>query len=485
MQLPVEATPAVFSVAMLNQEHWTQARFNRWLSRLAIAQTIELDVESIDIAPIPQASVSLREKLVKTGQGDTEARQNSSQNIHSTVVETIFKSGHISRVISAIAEDGTWQQHGQSHDSVYRNSLEKVSQSPVMQQRSITEALNGHRMMDCSRAGLLEDNNFIVFSLVEDNADLAEIKRNFFAPTLSLAIQSTGTEGKTVVTETAFLAGMKPFDENPKATQQMNDQELQQAINQRYDIATVRKMYKMWGIAGADQMSPHDMLATPLLIPKELMKHGVSDLARLYDTLLDKNTFFGADHEPRDYNTFADYCAAREQKYADITSKVLAKLVAAAPGFVEDFEANQLMQDLVEKYAGIRATKDSDIDARNFGALSAVSIEQARSAYSQGDIAAYVMHAALALAQAVTSACGISSSAKGGDSLSSLRSVFEGGPGNIVDPEDQTKWEWKRGVCRIKSCNWSDKVTWIGPCDVCEHCQQEYNAGGDPAVKAA
>ncbi len=487
LQLPVEYTPAVFSVAELPQERWTQARFNRWLSGVTLAQTVELDTDSVDVAPtLPLAQVSLREKLVKTGQGDAEALQNSSQNIHSTVIETMFKSGHISRTTSEIAPDGSWVQHGQSRDSIYRNSLEKVAQSSVMQQRGILEALADHRMNDCGRAGLLNANNFVVFSLVSDQASLDDIKRNFFAPTLSLAIQSTTIEDGAVITETAFLGGMKAFDADPKASEEQNDKRMQQAISQRYDIATVRKMYKMWGIADAEELSVEDMLATPLLIPKTQMQHGVSDLALLYDTILDCGTFFGGDHEPRDYDTFADFCAAREQKYTDITAKVLTELVAAAPTFTQDFEANQMMQDLVEKYAGIRATKDKDIDARNFGALSAVSIEQARVAYGQGDMTAYAMHTALALAQAVTSACGIASSAKGGDSLSSLRSIFSSGAAaELSDEDNQAKWGWKRGRCRIKSCNYSDRVTWIGPCDVCEHCQQQYNNGGDPAAKDA
>jgi hypothetical protein len=245
-------------------------------------------------------------------------------------------------------------------------------------------------------------------------------------------------------------------------------------------------MYKQWGIADADELSVADLLAKPLLIPKSFMVHGVADLALLYDQELGQNTFFGGDHQPQPYETFAEHCMVRDQQYADITENVLRDLLKAIPLFTKDFEANQLMQDLVEKYAGLRATKDTSIDARNFGAVAAASISQARVEYSQGNIEAYAVHAALALAQAVTSACGISSSAKSGnDPLSSLRSVFGGSDEMIDDPEDQSKWAWKRGRCRIESCSWSKMETWIGPCDVCEHCQKQYNQGGDPAAKAA
>lgn len=48
------------------------------------------------------------------------------------------------------------------------------------------------------------------------------------------------------------------------------------------------------------------------------------------------------------------------------------------------------------------------------------------------------------------------------------------------DPEDKSKWKWKKGVCRVESCPTRPGETKIGPCNVCEKCQEKFDAGEDP-----
>lgn len=45
--------------------------------------------------------------------------------------------------------------------------------------------------------------------------------------------------------------------------------------------------------------------------------------------------------------------------------------------------------------------------------------------------------------------------------------------------ENKSSWQWKKGVCQVKSCP-SPKPTEVGPCSVCRRCQGEFDRGHDP-----
>lgn len=50
--------------------------------------------------------------------------------------------------------------------------------------------------------------------------------------------------------------------------------------------------------------------------------------------------------------------------------------------------------------------------------------------------------------------------------------------------ESKEGWQWKSGVCRVKSCP-SPKPTKVGPCSVCSRCQREFDSGRDPTKEPA
>lgn len=453
------------AVDTLPHELWSQKRYGRWLAGLALRDTVEL----VETMPT-DAPVTLRERLCRTSEGDAEAEAMVRTNVRSAVIETIFNSGHIARTESTIAPDGTWTQHGQTYDAVYRNTLEVSGQSEAMLAWSEIEALNWHRMEDANRAGMLQDGYFVEFSLVPDEISVQEVKKNFFASNLSLAVRATSKEGDKIVTKTAFLAGMETFDEDLTLSEEDNNLRLQQAMARRFDISTVRQMYRAWGISGAEHLSPKDLLAKPLVVPKEYMPSGVADLARWYDQIADRGTFFGASLPPHDYATFDAFCAVRERKYDSITENVFRELLAASPTFTEDFQANQRMQYLVKKHTVLEVTKNSDIDARIFGAETASSVMAAREAYARGDKDAYLMHATFVLHNAVTIACRIMSG-KNKSGLESLTDILEGSqePGN--DEEGMGLPDKIRCIkCKKKSLP-KDVITpnsWR-----CPHCEYE------------
>ena len=46
--------------------------------------------------------------------------------------------------------------------------------------------------------------------------------------------------------------------------------------------------------------------------------------------------------------------------------------------------------------------------------------------------------------------------------------------------EDKSNWQWKKGVCVVKSCATRPGTTLVGPCSVCKHCQHAFDRGQDP-----
>lgn len=425
---PVTEQPVVLAVTDLLQERLTHHRHNRWLARLTMSQAVE-PVNKPE-TPVP-ARASLRDRLQKARQGDQEALCSIRADTEGAVWEAAFAFGNITASESEITEDGVWTQYGQSHDAMYRNTLTSGQLAPEMLERSKIESLNWHRQADCARAGLLEDNYFVEFSLAADDQPAAQLIDNgFFVPTMSLCARLTTVKHNKVETKTAFLAGMRPFEEDPNLSEAENLSGLEQAITQRYDITAVRNMYSGWGVANAHNMSVNELLATPLLISKALLQNGVADLACLYDQHVAQGTFFGGFQPAQSYETFEQYCAKRQKNYTDITDNVARVLLKEAPSFTQDYQANQRMQELVGHYVGVRATWDTDIDVRSFNTADVrVNLTASRVAWRKGDMAAYLAYSEQALAAIFTVGCGIRAGARGegsdADLFESLRSLIE------------------------------------------------------------
>lgn len=52
------------------------------------------------------------------------------------------------------------------------------------------------------------------------------------------------------------------------------------------------------------------------------------------------------------------------------------------------------------------------------------------------------------------------------------------------DSASRSNWKWKRGVCRVEKCSTRPGKTKVGPCDVCEKCQNQFDHGVDPTKTA-
>jgi hypothetical protein len=143
------------------------------------------------------------------------------------------------------------------------------------------------------------------------------------------------------------------------------------------------------------------------------------------------------------------------------------------------------------------------VNVDNERALKAVS-HNARAAIATGDAQLEAMRAAgvsaeeiyrtqvrltrMVAGQPIRTGGGCAGTTKGvyGSELNEPGSEFENGVGERTSPynqetgEDKSKWKWKKGVCQVKSCASHPGQTEVGPCNVCRHCQAEFDAGRDP-----
>lgn len=465
-----------------------QERLAGWLGGIALEQTIH--VESLDL---PEQT-SLAQLITEAKLGNEQAMAAVRMNAHTTVIETLLKTGNVTRIEAEVAPNGSLRQHGHTYDSIHRNTMRSTTnKSPGVQRRAKTEALNWQRTEAAIANGELEHNWFVAFSLPPEHMPIADMKKEgFFVHTMTGVVQATTLHEGKVVTESGFVAGMSEVKEDVDATNEHNNQQIAVASQKRYDIAIIRDMYEQWGVTGASDMSTEDLLATPLLVPKNLMPHGVSSLVELYDSYLGQDYFFGLQQPRQAYETFADTCAKKAAQYNSITDRVIQDLLDEAESFQGKPDlAIARLYEYAQFHSLERAYRDKSIDASVFGAKGEYRTKRARMYYDSNDVEAFMREANLGHQEAVTTACGGGAGTSGegasgeGGQASAEGAAAGGGAGaagmNVEKGSDAIKW--RNGYCRLDTsvCPEKGKRTLVGQCEVCIKCQTIYfDKGVDP-----
>ena len=312
------------------------------------------------------AYATLIEAIYAASHGEKEARQSVEMNVLTDVVERTIKAGHVMKVAYSASESGKIKQYGQEMDDVYINSLRYASAMPQMRRRAEAETRNGSRIENYYRSGKLEDYNFVVISRCADDMTEKEMEKAcFFTDTMSCAIQVTGAEDGQLMTESAFVAGVK----EPTAD--------------RHDEQTVASLGASLG-ADFSGMTAAEIIDTPLLVPKNLMPNGAIDLVERYDDIAG-GTFFGEAKPRQDYAAYLDVCKQREAKLEPVVQRITDQLVAGAEELRTPIEATKKLHTLSQKAMVDQAIHDNTIDARVFGGESAAHIDTARYCYDRGD----------------------------------------------------------------------------------------------------
>jgi hypothetical protein len=348
------------AVPLLPEDIFTRRRAARFIGACVVSGETVFAPES------SQPIESLHDAIHMAAEGDPIARKMVETNVRTDVIERTIKTGHVIKVEMMVNEAGQILQYGQSMESVQANSLRFAAGSWQMRERTEAEATNSFRIEDLHRAGLLEDNYFVVLSRAADNMTESEMKKaGFFTETMSCAMQLTTAEGEGLSTESAFVSGVRVSDAG------------------RHDESTVIELGRRLGVDLSGKTAA-EVINTPLLVPKSLLPNGAIDLVRLYDDAVG-GTFFGEDRPREDYLQYRELCDERERMFQPKIEAITRELIAEAAQITSRPQAARRLHKLSEKHMVEQAAFDDSIDARVFGETAASHIRAARKLYERGD----------------------------------------------------------------------------------------------------
>jgi hypothetical protein len=363
------------------QDEFTRRRAARFIGACALNSTVNQQ-EAFITNPIE----SLYDALCQAYDGDPTARSMVETNVATDVIERTIKTGHVTAVDLDVDAAGKIQQFGQSMESVQANSLRYAADSLQIRERTEAETTNAFRIESEYRQGRLADYSFVVLSRAADNMTEAQMSAaGFFTETMSCAIQVTHARGDHLVTESAFVSGVK----SPGSD--------------RHDAETITTMLARLGVDVAGK-SAAELIGTPLLIHNELMPNGVIDIVKRYDEAAG-GTFFGEAKPSQDYIAYRETCRNREQSYQPKIQQIVSELIALAPQITSKTQAAQRLAKLSEAQMVEHAVRDNAIDLRVFKSVSAQHIINTRAYLQRGDFHEAQVELALAVTTARSSSC--------------------------------------------------------------------------------
>ena len=354
----------IIDVSSLPSDELVKKRADR-LIRYAGELAVNASKENVKALEKPDNNLTLFDALHAARQGDEKATKMVHTNVHTDFFERSIKAGFVLSVDLDVDESGRISQHGQSNEQIQVNTLSLLSGNQKMLPRFHAETRNMFRLENALREGLLEEYNFVVFSLCADDMNDEELAAaGFFVPTKSMAIQSSSlNQTGGITTESAFVAGIT------------------QDSDKRHDAEMLSSFGKKHGIKLEGTASK--IIDTPCLIHKSLMPNGVVDIVEMLDE--SKGTFFGENKLKKDYLQFRHDCREREREMAPMVDKITKKLLEQSSSIDSPIAAVKLL----DKISGDELTKyalvDDRIDVRVFGEMAAWYLTDARAHLASGD----------------------------------------------------------------------------------------------------
>ncbi|MGB4759560.1 MAG: hypothetical protein WBP26_05910 [Candidatus Saccharimonadales bacterium] len=460
----------VIDVTQLETEWQAQERAE------AIRQRAGAVALAFEVAKKPEKSYSkyatMLDGLLGGREGDKDGLDLTLTNVQTDITERLLKAGGETEVIMNVAQDDSLFQYGQDMDDVQESSYRWAASSPIMYLRTNAEGRNGQRLKNTNRDGYLQDNYYFTASPCDDTAKSdAELQdRGFFAKTKSASLQfTTNDEHGNLVMNTVFVAGVKD-EQSP-----------------RHDLQAIADVVFMLsgGTINWYGKSALEMLDTPLLIPKKLLPNGSIDFVKMYDEYAG-GTFYGKDQPVQDYGAYRAQNKEFMRQYENLSRSIVQRLIAEAPTFADPGEATARLGKLVGEAMARRAVEDMRIDPYVFGVAAAQDIILGRYEMQMGNYTAAQHFANNAAKKEQSVGCPSADKAR-----KSQDDNLQGGGGNNESEDEKDSgdskltWKWKTGICRVESCSTRPGQTRVGPCDVCQRCQHEFDRGGDPTTYSA
>jgi hypothetical protein len=196
----------------------------------------------------------------------------------------------------------------------------------------------------------------------------------YFLDELTLNIQSTiKTPSNKVKTETGFMAGVEGEESDS----------FEELLEKRFDFKAVSLLYSWFGKEAP--RTAHEILDSPLYIPKELMPNGVTDvmywLSAARDEVLERESLSTRE----EYVAMKLESKRREARLKDVQEKILNDTLRLGALIDEPMQAVHLVWELVREHATEAAFTNYDIDPRVFGRAAAPELVLARYHIENGN----------------------------------------------------------------------------------------------------
>lgn len=353
---------------------FTEARFNRWSGSIALSDNVRpVTSETNEQAP----KTNLLDMIKATKNGSAEAGAMVGENVAAAVSEVCFKDKHIRSVSVERNEAGQLIQFGQTMINVHGNAItERPDRHPVLQEITLTEALNGHDIEDGLRAGKLKDKYHVVCSIVPDGVpekNLGPDGDGYFLDSLTFVIQATTEQNTGEVTiENAFVAGVEDAE----------GLSFEERLEIRLDIKMLTKVYERLGLKPPTTAKG---FLEGILIDKKLMPNGVADFVRWCHEARDEIKGVTVERKPEDYLEMVEESKKREARLAITNQKVFNDLIEQGQHLTKPINAVSLMWKLAKRNTVEASFTNKDIDPKVFGTVAAPYIEQIRQYQHQQD----------------------------------------------------------------------------------------------------
>lgn len=377
-------------------EEATRQRYNAFLD--------SIEDSSDEPGVVHRSSLDLLRVAASGGEAGLEAFKALLIDAQTHVYEVYGGVGEGMSVQMDVDEGGHARWAGQTtEDRQYHVLTAYANQASGLRKAVHAEGLNGFRVEDLNREGLLEGKIVFDFSAMSNEATQKELSEwGFFLNSIACSIRGTRFVDSKCEVSSVFVAGVDQRKVAPRhgetAAQEIARQE--RALQLRFDLKVLRKMYVLFDVENATNMNAAEILATPLVAPDMF---DVLDMVMLYDMLAAEEvedgvkTFFGSaalwqalgspERLTREhYEQHLQQCEERQFKYDTLCKEIVREQVSRQDMAQTPREAVELKRRVVLDLTVEHAAHDSDIDAFRFGRLAGGLIEVARQKYAQGDV---------------------------------------------------------------------------------------------------
>lgn len=370
--------PQVYLAQDVEYEATTRDRFNQWIGSVAAQTTSEM-VANLDTKE-EQSETNLLEKL-RLARTDSPKGQEAlgmvDINIAKAVYEACFKEDHVTTTSMHRNEQGGLIQFGQTDDSVYRNAITlRPNRHPTLQEITRIEALNGHRINDALKAGMLKDHYFVVASVLPGGVpedDLGPNGDGYFLDGFTFVIQATTEQSNgNVITKSGFMSGVEADDSDT----------FEERLAKRHDIKALGVVYERLGQKPLDTAAEY--LENGVYIHKDMMPNGVVDFMRWCAEAGDEVLGRKVERTPEDYAALELASKLREASLKDVCQKVREDLLSVVDELETPMDAVQRMWHLVKKHTTQDSFRNSNIDPKVFGRDAVPYINEVRRYIQNG-----------------------------------------------------------------------------------------------------